>query len=323
MLNYLENDFFNYEGMMNISDDCPIFPLGEGWEITLINLANYPFGYKLFELEDVAGIKIFINRPVKSILDNPYDEKYFHCAVFNDDLIELHQRGFIEGVTPGTEYDRDLKIYHDLIDKGFQVDNAGNLIMYFDNPKFRKTLQKKPQIIDYIEDYLGEKYQEEYLDELIEDYEKDNKPFPIIEDHIVLTDSGINAVKSMSQDFSIPKSIDEMIGGIIRLKKYDSAIREMAVYLEYTLKRFHKSKKYGHKLIDLHIDECIKANNGKNNAGIKLYRQELRTINSYIRNYYIHNVVRLDEISFKTILYRQIKLYNLVNKAFEIIKKQK
>src|SRR6478735_1034614 len=102
MTDYLNHySIFDYQGINHISDETPIFPSGEGLEISLINLANYPYKTEFYEIETVGAIVTFLTtqRP-KNNEENKWDENNFHIAIYVDDIIELSENGYVEGIIP-------------------------------------------------------------------------------------------------------------------------------------------------------------------------------------------------------------------------------
>lgn len=321
MDDYLVDNLFQYDGLWHIADTSPIFPTGEGWLSALRTIANFPFPTKLYELEDIVGLKLLMNIPpsnIRSSKGDPYDEKYYHCAVWSDDLLELHNRNMLTGIVPVTEFEFQMNKYNSLIKAGFPEDENGDLIVMIQDPTSHKFIQskiEKPRIEKYVSEFLAEAFDETIRDELIMEYEKDNKRFVLIPDSIELTQSGHDLLIQSSQSFDIPKEVEDRIRPLIDIQYYDTAIREVAILFEFKLKQFHNTDKFGDKLIGLHIDKCQEGNNGKLNAGIKVYRQELRTINKYIRNEFVHNLKSIDEAQFKAILFRQCTLYKYIDQA--------
>lgn len=320
MNNYLNKfSLFNYQGINHISDDVPMFPTGEGWENALFNLATYPKGTKLFEIETIGTIVTFLtNKKNDSFESDIWNEKNLHTAIYVDALIELFDLGYICGIEPITQFKYDLNQFNTMLKNGFKLNTNGDIDTYANFPggKIEKHTVPKPKIEKYVCDYLGEDWNENYREELIKDYETGNKPFIEISDNIEITEKGYLKYLELSQKFEIPIRINSLIEPLIKIKYYDTAIREVSVLFEDLIKKFHNSDLIGWKLIDYHIKRCIEANEMNNNAGIKVYRQELRTVNSFIRNEFMHNRVDVKKENFNAILFRQCNLFRLMEQAF-------
>lgn len=319
-MNYLnQNSLFDYQGIHQISDDVPMFPTGEGWQNSLFNLATYPKGTKLFEIETIGAIVSFLtNKKSQCLQSDIWNEKNLHSAIYVDDLIKLFDLGYISGITPITEYRYDLNQFNKMLKNGFKLNKNGDIDTFakFPGGKTKKHTIVKPKIEKYVCDYLGEDWNEEDRQELISEYESDNKPFIEIFDGIEITEKGFTKYLELSQHFDIPERINDLVEPLIKIEYYDTAIREVSVLFEDMIKKFHNSNLMGWRLIDYHITKCIEANGMNNNAGIKVYRQELRTANSFIRNEFMHNRVNVNKENFNAILFRQSNLFRLMEQAF-------
>jgi len=315
MINYLDQDLFQYGGIWGIRDDSSIFPIGQGWEIALRTIASYPAGTKLYELEEVIGLKMLINKPKNKIQGDPYHEKFLHCAIWCEDILALVERDFIKGAVPATEFEWQLNKFNSMLNFGFSTNENGDIKCYLGEEK-REQIIPKPKIEDYIADYAEEGLTDEDRAELIDDYSR-YKPFLLIPIALELSEKGRRYILENSQVFEIPQRIEKRIGPLIEISYYDTAIREVAILFESMLKKFHRSTLFGEELIELHISMCISANENQYSAGIKIYRQELRKVNRFIRNEYLHNLKEVDQGEFYSILYKQCSLFKLMEQAFK------
>lgn len=315
-------NIFEYEGIYHISDDAAIFPLGEGWEVALKSLANYPYETKLYKVEIVGAIMCFLTnkKEAKKNVVN-FDQNLLYTAVFIDDLIELCELGYIEGAEPVTEFGFKLDQYHELIDSGLSVLENGDLLFCTksEDGSLEKHTLKKPRLEDYVCDYLGEDWEEDYRDEMIRDYESGNKGFIRIEESIRITESGYEKLLELSSNWKAPHELEVLARPLIEIKYFDTVIRDVAALIETKLKSFHGVNKFGYDLINHHIKKCIEYNSGKLNAGIKVYQQELRTLNKFVRNDFMHNKFSIDEKNFNFIFQRQCDVFNYMNRVFERI----
>mgnify|MGYP003663411828 CR=1 FL=1 len=320
MNNYLNKyPLFEYQGIHHISDDAPMFPTGEGWENSLFNLATYPKGTKLFEIETIGAIVTFLtNKKIDNLKSDIWNEKNLHTAIYVDDLIELFGMGYVYGLKPITQFKYELNQFNTMLKNGYKLNENGDIDAYSKSPdgRFEKHTIIKPKIEKYVCDYLGEDWDEDCREELIREYETDNKPCIEISDNIGITEKGYSKYLQLSQHFEIPNRINSLIKPLIKIEYFDAAIREVSVLFEDMIKKFHNSDLIGWRLIDFHIKKCIEANEMNNNAGIKIYRQELRTTSSFIRNEFMHNRVNIDKENFYAILFRQCNLFRLMEQAF-------
>ncbi|WP_291121906.1 hypothetical protein [Empedobacter sp. UBA7620] len=326
MKDYLnEYSIFDYGGVNHVSDDVAIFPSGEGSEIALISLANYPYDTDFIEIETIGVIISFLSmKNNKRKIKEPWKSRDYHLSFYVDDLIELYELEFIEGIKPITEFKYELNSFNCMVSQGYPLNVDGNIDVYFLNDSGERIdhIIEMPKIEKYVENYLGEEWNEDDREELIKMYEDQNTPFIEYTSSLKLTEKGYRKYLDLTQDFFIPKQIDTIIKPLIKIGYYDSAVREIAVLFEHMIKDFHKSDLIGSQLIEMHIRECIKANKGNNNAGIKVYRQELKAANSYIRNEFMHNVMNVEKANYNAILFRQCRLFGFINQAKEKIKTQ-
>lgn len=328
-MNYTEkNSFFDYSGIYKISDDVHIFPNGEGWQMALRALANFPKSTGLYEYSNVGAImSFFTNINPKGYRGDFNDEKIYRVAIFIEDLISLHNLGYIIGLKPISELKFDLNNFNEMLDFGFIADKNGNALAGYELPdgNLKITIINKPNIKERILDYFGieciEDYTLEELNELFEEYDVSNQDFIEVEDKICISELGWETLLNINKQFIIPEEIKNIINPLLSIKYYSTSVREISIYLENELKLFHDTNSFGDKLIDIHIKECVKYNNGNFNAGIKVYRQELRTMNKFIRNEFIHNLFEISYENYMSILYRQCELYNLMKHAFLRLKK--
>lgn len=328
MKHYLSgSSMFDYDAIIHLGEKAETFPLGEGWEIALRSLANYPLGSKLYEVE-ICGTEyaILTNADPMNQKGNEWKDKYFFTTVYVDDLIELHKMGYISGIKLISRHKYDLNMFNSLHNKGCELNEAGDLVYYTKNEEtgeLTKRIWENPKIENYLGESDIEEWDENYRKELIRQYEKWNRDYIEIKKHISLTEKGWDKFIEIAQKFYIPKRIKSLVDPLINIKYYDTATREVTIDFESEMKKFHDTDKYGEKLINLHIGDCIQANDGFFNAGLKVYKQELLTMNKFIRNEFIHNKFAINEKNYNAILFRQCELYRMMKQAFSKLKEYK
>jgi hypothetical protein len=97
--------FFDHPGLMwNIDGsfeilhaDWPVYPPGHGWLKALEVLGSYPKDTIFMEIDSIDLCKLFIVSRNEKIED-VYNEKHFHIAIWDEDLLELSQQQMITGV---------------------------------------------------------------------------------------------------------------------------------------------------------------------------------------------------------------------------------
>ncbi|MDX9925510.1 MAG: hypothetical protein RBS48_12170, partial [Ignavibacteriaceae bacterium] len=298
--------------------------LGEGVDIALRSIANYPFDTKLYEIETIGTIMTFLSnfKQEKGDKTDIWDKKILHTAIFVEDLIELQKNGLIDGIIPISEFKYEMNKFNSMKESGFKTNSQGDLEFYLNLPDIglQKHTHPKPILENYVSDYLGEPWNEKYRSELIEEYEAGNKPFIEIDNFIRLTEKGYLKIEEIAKKYEIKSQIKELVEPLITIRYFDTVVREVAVFLESNLRKFHNIDKFGEALIEFHINECIKANKNNYNAGLKVYRQELRTMNRFVRNEFMHNKLIISEDNLRFILMRQSDALDMMEQAFEKMK---
>lgn len=263
-----------YDGIFAIHADWPTYPPGIGWEVALRSLGQFPIGTCFYEIDDIDKCKLLCSKDPKN-LENKYDPKHFHIAVWHEDLIELKKRGLVEGVMDKTEYEFDLLKFEKIrTDLRLKEDCDGNLIMHFrdsETGEIQSATYDRP---------INEDPDEEYQ----------MRNWVVIENTIKLTSLCVDELIRLSEKVRLPKQVDELISPFLTIERYDTAVREASLLVETTIKNFHhRPDLYGQKLIDYHVEQIVKHNDNFNSAAIKTYQIALRTIFKFIRNDYAHN----------------------------------
>lgn len=282
-------------GILAIHADWPNYPLGIGYEYALKAIGNYPKGTELFEISDIDRCKLFINKKPEH-LDDPFNSHYYHCAIWHQDLLELLDKGFVHGVEKSTEYQFEMMRYDELKDSlagSYTLDEKGN-IAFNSNPP-----------LTY--------FQPEY-DEVLGEY----YTCAIIKEKLILTELGWEELKQLMTQLSFHSDVEFIVRDLINIRRYDTAIREASLLVESSIKQYHGVKAYGQRLIDFHINQIIVNNDKFQSAAIKSYRNELRTIFSFIRNDFMHNFKEITEVECQAILARINSVYEEFIEVVEV-----
>jgi len=283
-----------YDGIIAIHADWPTYPPGIGWEIALRSLANFPEGTKLYQISDIDRCKLLIDQNPSSLKD-PFDYRYYHVAAWHEDLAELFNRGMITGIELESEYEFKIRRFNELkteLGDAAEEDQNGNLVLscMIDN-KSSKLTYDRPQ------------------KDLFDEGEFVHREYVHIPEFITLTKQGFEALKIIDFSGTLHKEIESIVSPLIMIGKYDSAVREVSLFLETQIKVFHKTNLFGQKLIAHHINAMIGNNDNYNSAALKNYNGELRTVFKFIRNDFAHNFRILTEVQCKIILYRISLVY--------------
>ena len=277
-----------YGGIIAIHANWPMYPPGIGWQIALKNLGNFPSETKFYEIDDIDRCKLLINQ-IPNNLSDPFDSKHYHIAVWHEDLISLKEKGLVSGVIEKSNYEFELIRYENFkkqLGENLKEDKEGNIILYIkdDSGQLRETKYNKPE------------------------YDEDDFVFQdcaVIPETINLTTKGIEELIKLSNEIIFTNELKELTEPLIKIKRFDTAIRDSSLLVETQIKEFHnRPNLYGQRLVDFHIEEIIKNNDNFNSAAIKCYRGELRTIFKFIRNDFAHNFKVLTEEQCLVILSR-------------------
>jgi hypothetical protein len=264
--------FLGYGGIIAIHADWPIYPTGLGWEIALKTLGNFPVGTNFYEIDDIDRCKLLLNK-VPSAENDPFDDINFHISLWHEDLIELKQMGFIKGVEEKSDTEFKTIKFEELKNKlGSEEDDEGNIMIHFKDKAgvFHSSKYPRPKTEDEDEPLIY-------------------RGFAYIANSITLTSSGHRKIAELSHVIKLAEQVEELVNPLLKIDKYDTAIREASLLLESTMKKFHSSNKFGQQLVEFHIKDVVKQNDNFYSAAIKCYRGELRTIFKYIRNDFAHN----------------------------------
>ena len=68
----------------------PAYPTGHGLEHALAALANYPPDTEFFPVDEIDHCRLFIVD--REPPENPYDPKYFHVAIWDEDIRRMVRR---------------------------------------------------------------------------------------------------------------------------------------------------------------------------------------------------------------------------------------
>jgi len=233
-----------YGGIIAIHADWPIYPFGIGWEIALRTFGAFPLGTAFYEVDDIDKCKLLINQDPTN-LKTPYDYKYFHIALWHEDLIELKELGFVEGIDGKSDYEFKLMKFEKArkeTGKLLKEDKKGNMISYFedDKGKLHEVKYERP-----------EPDEDEYLSA---------KNWVHIPNKINVTPKGQKKIVELSQRIEFSKEVNDLVAPLIQIKRYDTAVRDGALLLEASIKNFHNTNLYGQNLVSFHIDDIVKHN---------------------------------------------------------------
>jgi len=280
-----------------ITADWEAYPIGYGWESALENISWFPTDTIFYRIDDISEALLFVTKnPVeleKKEL-SPWSQIYYHISIWHRDIVELQKRGYIRGIKPVTEYQHDLIRYNKIVDSmGVIVEDKD--IWLFPDGKREWSMPRPSK----------------------DEYDNRNKTWAFLpDDYFVLTKKGISAINEPMQDFVINKDILARIKPLLKIKYYDSAVREASISLELKLKRINNSVLYGQKLVDLHYENLCKKF-GSTDSYLKYYRGLLRCSVNFIRNEYAHDFPITSENRAKRLIRLYSKIYDLTDELLD------
>jgi len=239
--------------------DWPVYPAGHGWCIALHSLAVFPANTRFRQIDEIDKCFLCVAVGAGSCLEpegDLYDQRWFHVAVWHDDLLELRKRGLVSGVL--TEYEAALAWY----------EQRKNAHVMKDGQSCRPDLPHPRR---------------EEFDE--------NLPtiLSIAPEGIAVTDTTSDILVSLTRPVrDLESAIRRRVEPLLSIPLYDTAVREAAIILEMRLCEITASALFGQSLIDKYYKLLCSRYRGRTSAFFKLLRSELRTIFKFMRNDFAH-----------------------------------
>jgi hypothetical protein len=279
------------DGVPWIHADWPAYPMGDTWQSALINFGSFPNGTVFAPIDYIDRSVLFRVLGFAENLDE-YDERGFHVAVWDENLIELSDRALI--TLEGIEFVTRRKY------EEFKRDSLRQAIL--DN--IAKSGQEVPS--DDPLTHLGFTFQGEYRPVKfppLGNYEDDDPEEGSYADRtwfrnepmarILLTDSGMRQMEELWASVAkIPEQAKPRISPLIENNMYDTTIRELGALIESQMRSAISSSAYGTNLANEFVDHLLAAGQ-HDDWSLKVLRKELRTALKFVRNEFAHNVVDL------------------------------
>lgn len=241
--------------------DWPVYPAGHGWRVALQSLAIFPSKVNFRQIGDIDQCYLFVAAGTGPGLEpkgDLRDAKWFHVAVWYDDLFELHKRGMISGISLLTEYEAALAHYEKSKDLFIEIDG-----------QMRPVDLPRPER---------------------DDYEQEVPTVPeIAAEGIAVTNASAEILVSLARPLDeLVTTIRQRAEPLLLISFYDTAIREAAIILESRLREVTGSVGFGQALVDEYYKLLCSRYQGKPRAIFKILRGELRTIFKFVRNNLAH-----------------------------------
>lgn len=272
-------------GVIAIHADWPMYPFEHGWQEALIAFGSLPDATRFFQIDDIDKCFLFVAGPVPA-QQGPFGERFSHVAAWHEDMVELIEKSYLDGIGLVTEYDAALSHWEKHKDLYYERE-PGSLV---------PLNLPKPEPED------------DFLSEL--------KTVPVIASTgIGVTEAGRVALRSLlSAGFQDAlEDFRERVEPILAINRTDTAVREGCVLLETTMRQEIGSLQFGQKLVDEFCARLLEQ--GAIPALIKPFKAELTNAFRYIRNDYMHNLRPLELDESKALLMRIARLYSVVQAA--------
>jgi len=252
------------------------YPQGDDFYTPLLQMTAFPPDTEFVVVDDIDQSFLLVADVEKKKLDNPYDERHFHVAIWYEDLRELRTKGMAEGV----EKDRRREDYGWRWGQDEEEENSGS------EPDF---LNADDELRAYV-------------------WATGNR--------LWITYSGRNALLTelRKSEAELHKDAGERVSNLFKLGYYDTAIREACVQLEDEIKKYLNVELYGKKLTEKFVAQLLKEKKILESY-VRTFRQELRTVFKFIRNDFMHNLREADEAAAYAMLFRITRARSMLDLA--------
>ncbi|WP_284984457.1 hypothetical protein [Arthrobacter sp. efr-133-TYG-118] len=267
-----------------IHADWPAYPGDESWELGLLRLGDFPLGTEFQCISVIDQCALFVTQIDKKEPDL-FSEKHMHVAIRLTELLEMDERGLVNGVVIETE-----------------MSPAQVHAKRSQGPELWARTQAGEKV--YIQLANGQMVPVE-LDR-DEEWTEDDRAFALMSPRstelvgmyegtlISLTSAAGPEIERLTREaLEIPPSLQDRITVQLNAGLFDSVIRDLGAALETRMRVVTGSQGFGKNLIEQYI-KALQKNQDDLPAHIKSLRQELRSIFKFIRNEFAHNLVELE-----------------------------
>jgi hypothetical protein len=224
-------------------------------------------------------------------LDDAYDEKHFHVAIWYDDLRELHQREMIEGIKLVSE-------------RKWQEEH------------WRRVKQDVPD--GETLGYIGDDRELIPIEEPdFEEYGEEHGGYVISTNcrlRITYSGRGMLLAELRKKWTDLEGGVGERVAHLFGLAYYDTAIREACVQLEDEIKKYVGLDLWGNRLAEEFVSK-LRDEERILESYLRTFRQELRTVFKFIRNDFIHNLREADKAAAYAMLFRIARARSMLQLA--------
>jgi hypothetical protein len=253
--------------ILAIHADWPVYPCPPGDGHALFDFAMFPVGTEFIKEDDIDQCVLFRARNYGEA-EPSRDENAFFVAAWHEDLITLAERGAINRVR---EVSCDMWRYlnHNELTGGKQL--------YYQLPdgSYEPITNPVKPDADAEDDFTPGGFV--YVDPGVP---------------VVISDVGWQIVESaLAGSIDLGSSLSH-VSKLIELGLYDTAVREVSVALESTLRDQTGSRLYGQQLVSRFLKELAR-DHGPVRSAQSIYGLRLRSFFRFVRNEFAHNRVEL------------------------------
>jgi hypothetical protein len=282
--------FMEYEdGSIEILHaDWPVYPAGHSSKVVLQSLAMFPQAVHFQQIDDIDRCLLLVatgSGPCLVPQGDLFDEKWFHVAVWRDDLMVLYEQQFVTGVSLVSEYEAATAYYKQ--HKALLVRTDGG---------FRKLDLPCPQPGEF----------------------EDDRPTVarISPEGIAVTDSGFQANLAAARPLEgLCPEIKERVSAVLAIPLFDTAVREAGVILETRLREIVGSSAFGQDLVREYYKLICSRQRERPSAFFKVLRGELRTLFKFVRNDFAHSLHEISESQCRSLLDRMSQALERINEV--------
>jgi hypothetical protein len=246
----------------------------------LLQLTAFPPCTQFLVVDDCDQSFLVVADVKGKKLDDPYDKKHFHVAIWYEDLRELLQRGMIEGVEPVSE-----RRWQEEHWRWVKQDVADGATLFYKGKDGEFIPIKEPDFAEYDDEGGG------YVIST--------------NGRLRITNRGrrVLLTELRKEWTDLQGGVGERVAHLFGLAYYDTAVREACVQLEDEIRRYVGSSCWGDRLAEEFVSK-LREEKRILESYLRTFRQELRTIFKFIRNDFMHNLREADEAAAFAILFR-------------------
>lgn len=270
-----------------IHADWPAYPGDHHPNHALLRLADFPLGTEFTCLSIIDQAALLVAEVGIRETDR-FSAKHMHVSVWLNDLIDLDDRGLING----------LEIDASLTEDQLHFKRTVGVEMWDELRSGRQRLFRRsedgtmlplalpPDQEDDEEDY--DPWEDLRVPQRVAIFpETAGSPGTKVS---LRSDADAEVERVAKLALEIPNSIQDRLGTLLGAGLFDSAVRDLGAALEARMHEAIVSERYGRALIDDYIDALIAAGIDYP-ARLKSLRQELHAIFKFVRNEFAHSLI--------------------------------